>query len=136
MEYIQKREIAERLKDDRHIGTDIRLLARYEPGSSLHHRRTDGPGADTLSYDIIYALLNYVGEDVIRENRDASPSPVPEMGTQNTPHTASEVDNDAEKAQITDKSEEPEKPPVKKKMRSIPPSGGRNSTGRKSSGRN
>jgi len=125
MEYIQKREIAERLKDDRHIGTDFKLLDRYEPGSSLHHIRPDGPGADTLSYDIIYALLNYVGEDLILANRHALSSVVPEMG-----------ENYAEKAQIRDKSEEPEKPPVKKKMKSIPPSGGRNSTGKKSNVRN
>lgn len=143
MEFKERKETAARLSDDRCIDADRELLARFFPGHSLLRKAADGPGGDTLSYDIVYTLLTlgFVGEAVILNNRqeysarfDSRPS------TQNVPTESVEPTNDTTTAQIRSKSEEepesePQDPPVKKKMRSTRTSGGRSSIGKKSSGR-
>lgn len=135
MEFIEKKETATRLSDDRYIETDRAYMARFCPGHSLLQKRIDAPGGDTLSFDIIYTLLGLgsVTEEMIQANRaESSAQFVFRKSTEPAAEAPSSAENIAPVEQIMSKSEEKQ---VKKKTRNTRTSSGKNLTGKKSSGR-
>lgn len=70
--YRERNRIAQELSYDAHIDTDKALLRRYAPKSSLLVRALSSSNGSTLSYDILYTLLQYCTKDEILANRKAA----------------------------------------------------------------
>ena len=67
--YRERNRIAQELAYDAHIDADKDLLRRYAPKSSLLVRTLISTNGSTLSYDIIYTLLQYCTREEILEHR-------------------------------------------------------------------
>lgn len=67
--YRQKTTISNELKNDSMIEKDRELLARHLPTSSLLHRPVTGTRSATLSFEIIYTLLEVTTKEDIVQNR-------------------------------------------------------------------
>lgn len=70
--YRQKTTISNELKNDSMIEKDRELLARHLPTSSLLHRPAAGARSATLSFEIIYTLLEVTTKEEIVKNRKAA----------------------------------------------------------------
>lgn len=69
--YRERNRIAQELAYDAHIDADKDLLRRYAPRSSLLVRTLSSSNGATLSYDIIYTLLQYCTREEILSHRKA-----------------------------------------------------------------
>lgn len=67
--YRERNRIAQELAYDTHIDADKDLLRRYAPKSSLLARTLSSSNGATLSYDIVYTLLQYCTREEILEHR-------------------------------------------------------------------
>lgn len=67
--YRERNRIAQELAYDAHIDADKDLLRRYAPKSSLLVRTLSSSNGATLSYDIIYTLLQYCTKEEILNHR-------------------------------------------------------------------
>ena len=74
--YRERNRIAQELSYNAHIDTDKDLLRRYAPKSSLLVRTLNSSNGATLSYDIIYTLLQYCTKDEIIAHRKAAASAI------------------------------------------------------------
>lgn len=72
--YRERNRIAQELSYNAHVDTDKDLLRRYAPKSSLLVRTLNSSNGATLSYDIIYTLLQYCTKDEIIAHRKAAAS--------------------------------------------------------------
>ena len=70
--YRERNRIAQELSYNGYIDTDKELLRRYAPKSSLLVRSLASSNGATLSYDIIYTLLQYCTKEEIVANRKAA----------------------------------------------------------------
>lgn len=73
--YREKTTVSNELKNDNMIDKDRELLAKHTPTSSLLHRSVTGSRSDTLSFEIIYALLEVTTKEEILSNRKKIASP-------------------------------------------------------------
>jgi len=73
--YREKTTVSNELKNDNMIDKDRELLAKHSPTSSLLHRSVTGSRSDTLSFEIIYALLEVTTKEEILSNRKKIASP-------------------------------------------------------------
>lgn len=120
--YRERNRIAQELAYDAHIDADKDLLRRYAPKSSLLVRTLSSSNGATLSYDIIYTLLQYCTREEILSHRKA-------FGQA----SGQKPDGTAAKA-VTAAAKPPKKNSPKKK--STPKSTGKTSKTQTSSGRN
>lgn len=67
--YRERNRIAQELAYNSYIDIDKELLRRYAPKSSLLVRTLNSSNGATLSYDIIYTLLQYCTREEILRNR-------------------------------------------------------------------
>lgn len=67
--YRERNRIAQELAYDAQIDADKDLLRRYAPKSSLLVRTLSSSNGATLSYDIVYTLLQYCTREEILEHR-------------------------------------------------------------------
>ena len=126
--YRERNRIAQELAYDAFVDTDKKLLRRYAPKSSLLVRTLKSSNGATLSYDIVYTLLQYCTREDILRNREAvrqETQSAPEMGKQPA-MTNAPGSKDAAKP-------EKKRPPKKK---STPKSTGKTSKTQMSSGPN
>lgn len=76
--YRQKTTISNELKNDSMIEKDRELLARHLPTSSLLHRPAAGARSATLSFEIIYTLLEVTTkEEIVRNRKGVANTPKP-----------------------------------------------------------
>lgn len=68
--YRERNRIAQELAYDAYIEADKNLLRRYAPKSSLLVRTLSSSNGATLSYDIIYTLLQYCTREEILSHRN------------------------------------------------------------------
>lgn len=69
--YRERNRIAQELAYNSYIEIDKELLRRYAPKSSLLVRTLNSSNGATLSYDIIYTLLQYCTREEILRNRES-----------------------------------------------------------------
>lgn len=71
MEYREKHQAALKLQDNRFVDQDRELLRRYQPHSSLMSRSIKMRNGESLSFEIIFLLLDYVSPQEIVAHRTA-----------------------------------------------------------------
>ncbi len=71
MEYREKHKAAQQLQDNKFIGMDRELLRRYQPHSSLMSRSISMRNGESLSFEIVFLLLDYVTPQEIVNHRTA-----------------------------------------------------------------
>lgn len=71
MEYRDKHKIAISLQNSAYLDKDMQLLARLQPASSLLTRSTKGAGSESLSFEVIFQLLELCTKEDIIHNRDS-----------------------------------------------------------------
>lgn len=72
MEYREKHRAAQQLQNNNYIDRDRALLRRYQPHSSLMSRSVVMSNGESLSFEIIFVLLDYVTPEEIIANRQVS----------------------------------------------------------------
>lgn len=122
--YRERNRIAQEMAYNSYIDIDKELLRRYAPKSSLLVRTLNSTNGATLSYDIIYTLLQYCTREEILRNRESMQKEMPSGNTGTKPADA--------KASGKSKSEK-KRPPKKTSTRK---STGKTSKTQPSSGQN
>lgn len=69
MEYREKHKCAQHLHDNSFIVRDMDLLRRYQPNSSLLSRSVAMHNGNSLDFEIVFTLLDFVTVQDILENR-------------------------------------------------------------------
>lgn len=69
MEYREKHKIASTLQNNEYIEQDRALLKKYNPHSNLHSRSIAMRNGESLSFEILYLLLDYTTPEEIIGNR-------------------------------------------------------------------
>lgn len=72
MEYREKHRAAQQLQNNSYIDQDRALLRKFQPYSSLMSRSVVMRNGESLSFEIIFVLLDYVTPEEIITNRQAS----------------------------------------------------------------
>lgn len=81
MEYRDKHKIAISLQNSAYLDKDMQLLARLQPASSLLARSTKGAGSESLSFEVIFQLLELCTKEDIIHNRDGKPTETSEVAS-------------------------------------------------------
>lgn len=71
MEYRAKHKAAQQLQNNQYIDKDRDLLRRFQPHSSLMSRSVAMRNGESLSFEIVFLLLDYVTPEEINANRQA-----------------------------------------------------------------
>lgn len=74
MDYREKHKAAQQLQDNKYIGQDRELLSRYQPHSSLMSRSIKMSNGESLSFEIVFLLLDFVTPEAILANRQKQPA--------------------------------------------------------------
>ena len=69
MDYREKHAVAQQLQDNRYIEQDRALLRKYQPHSSLMCRSIAMRNGESLSFEILYLLLDFATPQEIMANR-------------------------------------------------------------------
>lgn len=79
MEYRDKHKIAISLQNSAYLDKDMQLLARLQPASSLLARSTKGAGSESLSFEVVFQLLEVSTKEDIIKNRNSKPAEISEV---------------------------------------------------------
>ena len=69
MEYREKHRTAQLLQNNKYIESDRILLCKYQPNSSLMSRSVSMSNGNSLSFEIVFLLFDYVTPQEILTNR-------------------------------------------------------------------
>ena len=69
MDYREKHSAAQRLQSNQYIEQDRALLRKYQPHSHLMSRSIAMRNGESLSFEILYVLLDYASPAEIVQNR-------------------------------------------------------------------
>ena len=67
MEYRERHQLANKIKNDAFIEADKNLLKKHIPTSDLLHKSIDS--CDTLAFELVFVLLDILPVAQIKENR-------------------------------------------------------------------
>lgn len=84
MEYRDKHKIAISLQNSAYLDKDMQLLARLQPASSLLARSTKGAGSESLSFEVVFQLLEVSTKEDIIKNRNSKPAEISEVTSTST----------------------------------------------------
>ena len=71
MEYREKHKAAQQLQNNNYIEHDRALLKKYNPHSSLHSRSIAMRNGESLSFEIVFQLLDFTSPEEILANRNS-----------------------------------------------------------------
>ena len=71
MEYREKHKAAQQLQNNNYIEHDRALLKKYNPNSSLHSRSIAMRNGESLSFEIVFQLLDFTSPEEILANRNS-----------------------------------------------------------------